>query len=127
MKKQPEPIAVIKNSLTEQEMKESGEHWAAHKGPYMTIAETLVYAAERDKLTKQSAVQTLRWENEMAWAADRVERDRDPAPLDAVHLTDPADVPTDLTPVWLLPTVHLNQTTEDPCQDALLSEINSRT
>ena len=42
-------VAVLKNSLTEQEMKESGEHWAVHQGPYMTVAQTLAYAAERDK------------------------------------------------------------------------------
>ena len=45
----PKLIAVIKNGMTEQEMNESGEHWANHKGPYMTVAETLAYAAERDK------------------------------------------------------------------------------
>ncbi|MBC3789135.1 hypothetical protein [Spirosoma utsteinense] len=45
----PKVIAVIKNNLTEQEMYESGAHWANHPGPYMTIAETLAYAAERDK------------------------------------------------------------------------------
>jgi hypothetical protein len=45
----PKLVAVIKNNLTEQEMDESGEHWANHPGPYMTIAETLAYAAERDK------------------------------------------------------------------------------
>ena len=49
MKKQPRLIAVIKNRMTEQEMNESGEHWVNHKGPYMTVAETLAYAAERDK------------------------------------------------------------------------------
>ena len=49
MKKQFKRVAVIKNSLTKQEMKESGEHWAAHQGPYMTVAQTLAYAAERDK------------------------------------------------------------------------------
>jgi hypothetical protein len=45
----PKLIAVIKNGMTEQEMNESGEHWANHPGPYMTLAETLAYAAERDK------------------------------------------------------------------------------
>lgn len=50
MKKQPKRIAVIKNGMTEQEMNESGEHWVNHKGPYMTLAETLAYAAERDKI-----------------------------------------------------------------------------
>ena len=41
----PKLVAVIKNNLTEQEMNASGEHWANHKGPYMTVAETLAYAA----------------------------------------------------------------------------------
>lgn len=50
MKKQPRRIAVIKNGMTKQEMDESGEHWVNHKGPYMTVAETLAYAAERDKM-----------------------------------------------------------------------------
>jgi hypothetical protein len=48
----PKLVAVIKNSLTEQEMDASGEHWANHQGPYMTVAETLVYAAERAKQGK---------------------------------------------------------------------------
>lgn len=52
-------IAVIKNNLTEQEMDASGEHWANHKGPYMTVAETLVYAAERDKKRAADAAQSL--------------------------------------------------------------------
>lgn len=46
-------IAVIKNSLSEQEMDEAGERWVNHQGPYMTVAETLAYAAER---TKQQGV-----------------------------------------------------------------------
>ena len=45
----PKLVAVIKNNLTEQEMAEAGEHWANHRGPYMTVAETLAYAAERAK------------------------------------------------------------------------------
>ncbi len=45
----PKLVAVIKNNLTEQEMDASGEHWANHQGPYMTVAQTLAYAAERDK------------------------------------------------------------------------------
>lgn len=49
MKKQRKRIAVIKNGMTEKEMAESGEAWATHQGPYMTLAETLAYAAERDK------------------------------------------------------------------------------
>jgi hypothetical protein len=45
----PKLVAVIKNNLTKQEMDEAGEHWANHPGPYITVAETLAYAAERDK------------------------------------------------------------------------------
>lgn len=45
----PKSIAVLKNSMSEQEMNESGEHWTNHQGPYMTVAETLAYAAKRDK------------------------------------------------------------------------------
>jgi hypothetical protein len=45
----PKLVAVIKNNLTEQQMDASGEHWANHQGPYMTVAETLAYAAEKDK------------------------------------------------------------------------------
>lgn len=51
----PKLIAVIKNGMTEQEMNESGEHWVNHTGPYMTVAETLAYAAERDKNRATSA------------------------------------------------------------------------
>jgi hypothetical protein len=49
-------VAVIKNNLTEKEMDESGEHWANHPGPYMTVAETLAYAAERDKKAAADSV-----------------------------------------------------------------------
>jgi hypothetical protein len=49
MKKQPKRIAVIKNGMTKQEMDEAGEHWVNHKGPYMTVSETLAYAAEKDE------------------------------------------------------------------------------
>lgn len=45
----PKLVAVIKNNLTEQEMDEAGERWVNHQGPYMTVAETLAYAAERAK------------------------------------------------------------------------------
>jgi hypothetical protein len=41
MKKQSKRIAVVKNGMTEQEMAESGEAWATHQGPYMTLAEVL--------------------------------------------------------------------------------------
>ncbi len=52
----PKLVAVIKNNLTEKEMDESGEHWANHPGPYMTIAETLAYAAKRDKKSAADSV-----------------------------------------------------------------------
>lgn len=39
----------MKNGLTEQEMDEAGKRWSSHKGPYMTLAETLLYAAEKAK------------------------------------------------------------------------------
>jgi hypothetical protein len=50
----PKLVAVIKNNLTEQEMNESGEHWASHKGPYMTVAQTLAYAAEQGRQATKS-------------------------------------------------------------------------
>lgn len=45
----PKLVAVIKNNLTAAEMDQAGKEWANHKGPYMTVAETLAYAAERAK------------------------------------------------------------------------------
>ncbi len=43
-------VAVIKNGMTEQEMKESGERWATHEGPYMTLQEVLdIEAAKQHK------------------------------------------------------------------------------
>lgn len=51
----PKLVAVIKNNLTEQEMKESGEHWANHKGPYMTVAQTLAYAAEQARKAQKNS------------------------------------------------------------------------
>ena len=61
--------------------------------------------------------QSTRDENEEAWAADRVERDRNPGPLDPVHFVDPASVPTDLPSMWLLPTVCPDQTAADPASE----------
>lgn len=43
--------------------------------------------------------------NELVWAADRVERDRNPGPLDPVHYDDPADVPPGLEEAWLIPSL----------------------
>lgn len=45
----PKLIAVIKNGMTEQEMKESGEHWANHKGAYMTLQEVLAIEAAKQR------------------------------------------------------------------------------
>jgi hypothetical protein len=58
----------------------------------------------------------MRNQNEAAWAADRVERDRNPGPLDPVYFTDPADVPTGLADMWLLPTL---------CPDGSEAEMES--
>lgn len=57
--------------------------------------------------------QFTRDENEAAWAADRIERDRNPGPLDPVYFTDPADVPEGLEDAWLLPTICLVQDVVD--------------
>ncbi len=45
----PKLVAVIKNGMTEQEMKESGEDWATHTGPYMTLKDVLTLEADRQK------------------------------------------------------------------------------
>ncbi len=36
---------VIKNKHTAQEMAKIADHWAAHEGNYLTLAETLAHAA----------------------------------------------------------------------------------
>jgi hypothetical protein len=41
-------IAVIKNGMTDEEMRISGDAWAAHKVPYLTLAEVL--AIEKAKI-----------------------------------------------------------------------------
>jgi hypothetical protein len=46
---QPKLVAVIKNGHTDAELDEMEERWLNHQGPYMTVAETLTYAAERAK------------------------------------------------------------------------------
>lgn len=46
-------IAVIKNGMTEQEMAESGEAWATHQGPYMTLAEVLAIEKAKQAQTAQ--------------------------------------------------------------------------
>ena len=57
VKSQRKTVAVIKNGLTKKQMDELGEQWANHPGPYMTVAETLAYAAKRDKKAAANAVQ----------------------------------------------------------------------
>lgn len=57
--------------------------------------------------------QFIRDKNEAAWAADRVERDRNPGPFDPVYFANPADVPLGLDDAWLLLTVCLVQPTVD--------------
>lgn len=59
----------------------------------------------------------MRWENEAAWAVERVERDQNPGPLEPVYFTDPADVPTGLPAMWLLPTVRPGQAAADLAAD----------
>jgi hypothetical protein len=61
--------------------------------------------------------------NEAAWAADRVERDRNPGPLDPVYFTDPADVPTGLADMWLLPTVCPDRSEKEP-QENITGEVD---
>ena len=45
----PKMVAVIKNGMTEQEMKESGERWATREGPYMTLQEVLDIEAAKQR------------------------------------------------------------------------------
>ncbi|WP_240626011.1 hypothetical protein [Spirosoma pollinicola] len=45
--KQPTFRAVIKNGMTEKEMKESGDEWANHKGSYMTLADVIILENEK--------------------------------------------------------------------------------
>ncbi len=49
----PKLVAVIKNGHTDAELDEMEERWLNHKGPYMTLAETLAHAAERAKKADQ--------------------------------------------------------------------------
>ena len=50
IKPKPQKIRVIQNSHTAAELAESGEQWADHKGPYLSLATVL--AAEAAKATK---------------------------------------------------------------------------
>ena len=49
-KPQPRKIWVIQNSHTAAELAESGERWANHQGPYLSLADVLT--AEAVKATK---------------------------------------------------------------------------
>ena len=49
-----EPVAVLKNSLSEEEADQMADEWADHKGLRMTLAETLAHAA-RQQPAKQLA------------------------------------------------------------------------
>ncbi|MBO0939402.1 hypothetical protein J2I47_22830 [Fibrella sp. HMF5335] len=49
-KTQPRKVRVIQNNHTAAELAESGDRWADHKGPYLSLAE--VIAAEAAKAMK---------------------------------------------------------------------------
>ena len=51
----PKMVAVIKNGMTKQEMKESGEHWANHQGPYLTLAEVIAIETAKAETTRTSS------------------------------------------------------------------------
>lgn len=42
-------VKVIRNGHSVAEQREIGDRWADHKGPRMTVAETLAYAAKRQE------------------------------------------------------------------------------
>jgi hypothetical protein len=42
-------VTVIKNEHTKDQMNALDDEWLNNKGPVMTLAETLAYAAEKDK------------------------------------------------------------------------------
>ncbi len=48
-KETPKKVAVIKNGHTAAELAESGERWANHTGPYITLAEVLAIEAAKGK------------------------------------------------------------------------------
>lgn len=48
-------VTVIKNEHTKEQTNALDDEWLNNKGPIMTLAETLVYAAERDKKGTTSA------------------------------------------------------------------------
>ena len=49
-------VTVIKNEHTKEQMNTLDDEWLNNKGPIMTLAETLAYAAERDKKGTTSAL-----------------------------------------------------------------------
>jgi hypothetical protein len=48
-------VTVIKNEHTKDQMNALDDEWLNNKGPVMTLAETLAYAAEKDKKRAASA------------------------------------------------------------------------
>jgi len=48
-------VTVIKNEHTKEQMNALDDEWLNNKGPIMTLAETLAYAAEKDKKRATSA------------------------------------------------------------------------
>lgn len=42
-------VTVIKNEHSKEQMSALDDEWLTNKGPVMTLAETLAYAAKRDK------------------------------------------------------------------------------
>ncbi len=47
-------VAVIKNGHTDAELDEMAERWATHKGPYMTLAETIALENAKVQSSKTS-------------------------------------------------------------------------
>ena len=48
-KKSRKAVAVIKNEHTKAQTSALDDEWAVYNGPVVTLAETLAYAAKRDK------------------------------------------------------------------------------
>lgn len=48
-KETPKRVAVIKNGHTAAELAESGERWATHAGPYMTLTEVMAIEAAKQE------------------------------------------------------------------------------
>ncbi len=53
-------VAVIKNEHTKVQMSALDDEWVNHKGPVMTLAETLAYADKRDEAKKARLVGDVR-------------------------------------------------------------------